>query len=176
MKKINFIFLFSVVMIIASGIFITDGYCASTYESSVYGIKTQVPDGWKVINMDDEEVPGDFQPVFEMKSKKPIDGKSPVAKMQIKEVTVTDIEKFGRDFLSNLQKQGFRVLRQQIITIDGKPAFDATAEMVVGQIRVKNSWVVMNGKKYLFMLTLSDTDSAAVENEVAQLLDSIQYK
>lgn len=176
MKKINFIFHFSVVMIIASGMFITDGYCASTYESSVYGIKAQVPDGWKVINMDDEEVAGDFQPVFEMKRKKPIDGKSPVATMQINKDTVPDIEKFGRDFLSNLQKQGFRVLRQQIITIDGKPAFDATAEMVVGQIRVKNSWVFMNGKKYLFMLTLSDTDTASVENEVDQLLDSIQYK
>lgn len=176
MNRYRHLLLGLVVLFFTCVLGVVNGHGQQNYASETYGIKAVVPPGWKVINRDDEEVPGDFKPVFEMKRKSPIDGKNPSVKLEAYKTAIADIEKFGRDFISNLQKAGFTITKQQLSTIGGKQAFESTGEMRVGQIVVVNSWVFMAGKQHLFMITLSDADIPALENEIYQLLESIQYQ
>jgi len=175
MKRFPISVVVPIALFCALGLFTKSAISSEVYESEKYGIKATVPEGWKVINMDDEEEEGAFQPVFEMKRKQALDGKKPSAKLTANKVKIDDIESFGRDFVSNIQKQGFRIIRQQVSTIGGKPAFEATGEMSAGPITISLTWIFMAGEKYLFMLTLSDVDSAAVGDEINQLLESIEY-
>jgi hypothetical protein len=170
----NFTVLF-LVSLFALGSVVSIGFAIETYESEIYGFKAAVPDGWKVINMDDEEEEGVFQPVCEMKRKKALKKKKPNLTLQAMKEKIEDIEKFGRDFISEIQKGGFRIKKEQVININGKPAFEATGEMRVGSITVSNTWIFMAGKKHLYMMTLSDADLPEFEEEINQLLDSIEY-
>jgi hypothetical protein len=176
MNRSHYLLLGLTVLFFTCVLGVNNGHSQQNYASERYGINAVVPPGWKVINRDDEEVPGDFKPVFEMKRKSPVDGKNPLVKLEAYKAAIPDIEKFGRDFISNLQKAGFTITKQQLSTIGGKPAFESKGEMRVGQIVVVNSWVFMAGKEYLFMITLTDADIPALENEIYQLLESIQYK
>jgi hypothetical protein len=170
----NFTALF-LVSLFALGSLVSFSLAIETYESKIYGFKATVPDGWKVINMDDEEEEGSFQPVFEMKRKKALKKKKPKLTLQAMKQKIEDIEKFGRDFVAEIQKGGFRIKKEQVININGKPAFEATGEMRVGSITVINTWVFMAGKKHLFMITLSEADLPEFEEEINQLFDSIEY-
>ena len=170
----NFNALF-LVSIFALGSLVSISLAIETYESETYGFKATVPDGWKVINMDDEEEEGSFQPVFEMKRKKALKNKKPEVTLQAMKQKVKDIEKFGRDFVAELQKGGFRIKKELVIAINEKPAFEATGEMRVGSITIINTWIFMAGKKHIFMMTFSDADLTEFEEEINQLLDSIEY-
>lgn len=146
------------------------------FTSSKYrGFTITVPDSWKIIDNEDEEPDGSTRPVCEIKRKKSFGNKKPNGKVQAVKGRM-NLKKYVRAFVKSLKNSGMKITKQAKMTINGKPAYEVHAVLIIGQISVENKWFFVAGKKYLFMLELSDSNDPDLDAESHAIATSMTYK